>query len=81
MNANEFIDSLGLDCGDELKERLGDKGWEWAKQLHDKNTAMQEVIYSLFDIIEQCEPHPNAYVPHEVIGLTLQHDIDLAREE
>ena len=68
-----FIDSLGLECGEELKAKIGEKGWEWAEELVKKCDAMKQIIVLLVR-------HADT-IPHEVVHLGLIHDINLFETE
>jgi hypothetical protein len=67
-SANDFIDSLGLECGDELKLRLGEKGWEFAKELQDRIATLEAEntrLRTALDLMaqEMCEHYDRDYCP------------------
>lgn len=67
---DDFIDSIGLDCGEELKEKV-------KNNKNVRMTAMQEVIYILMDRMEEYA----LTIPNKAVGLALHNDFDLTRDD
>jgi len=67
---HNFIDSIGLECGEELKEKV-------KNNENVRMTAMQEVIYILNDLMAL----EDLAIPHKAVSLALHNDFDLTRDD